>query len=95
MSLAGFPLQMIDSKITKRFMLSTIQRIFDPLGFACPVLLKAKLMIKRLWSINVDWDMEVDLTSRNEFLEWLQQLQLRVLKFPRWIFGEGKKDQFL
>jgi len=42
--------------ITKRSVLSYISRIFDPLGLVLPVLAKAKLFMKTLWSLKLGWD---------------------------------------
>ncbi|KAJ8933796.1 hypothetical protein NQ318_001526 [Aromia moschata] len=41
---------------TKRNILSTISRIFDPLGLVAPVTLYAKLLVKKLWSLHLNWD---------------------------------------
>lgn len=43
-------------KCTKRSILSTIARLWDIMGFVAPVILRAKLLIKQLWQIRVDWD---------------------------------------
>jgi len=42
--------------ITKRSILSTIAKLFDPLGFLSPVIIVGKLLIQELWSIKLDWD---------------------------------------
>ncbi|KAF0738584.1 Integrase catalytic domain-containing protein [Aphis craccivora] len=43
-------------KLTKRTMLSQLNRIFDPLGFLAPVLVKGKIFLKQLWQLKIDWD---------------------------------------
>ncbi|KAJ8939800.1 hypothetical protein NQ318_022731 [Aromia moschata] len=39
-----------------RHILSTVARCYDPLGFLAPVTLLAKLLIKQLWILKLDWD---------------------------------------
>lgn len=41
---------------TKRCVLSSISRLFDPMGFAGPVTMKAKLFMQELWQHNLEWD---------------------------------------
>lgn len=51
-----FSFEFVDNKCTKRNILSTIARCYDPLGFLAPVTLLAKLLIKQLWILKLDWD---------------------------------------
>lgn len=37
------------NKLTKRIILSELNRIFDPLGFLSPVLVKAKIFLQQIW----------------------------------------------
>ena len=70
--------------LTKRVMLSIAQRIFDPIGFTCPVMLYPKLLIQQSWKENIDWDEELNSATRIEFLKWLNDLHiLENVKIPR------------
>lgn len=41
---------------TKRNVLSTISKLFDPMGFVGPVTMKAIIFLQELWHRNLDWD---------------------------------------
>ncbi|GBM89880.1 hypothetical protein AVEN_111828-1 [Araneus ventricosus] len=60
--------------VSKRVILSVIHRIFDPVGFLCPVLLMTKLMLQKMWKDNIPWDREVEDNMKLEFLKWFEEL---------------------
>lgn len=43
-------------KLTKRGVLSSVSRFFDPLGFAGPITVRAKLILQQIWQHNLEWD---------------------------------------
>lgn len=45
--------------LTKRSVLSTIARLYDPLGWITPVSIKAKILMQRLWQDQMGWDEEM------------------------------------
>ncbi|XP_047996324.1 uncharacterized protein LOC125234163 [Leguminivora glycinivorella] len=44
------------SGCTKRSILSTLARAFDPLGWICPVIFQGKVLMQQLWLKNLSWD---------------------------------------
>jgi hypothetical protein len=69
-------LQNISKKITKRTILSLTAQIFDPLGLVGPIIMKAKIIIQKLWSLKLGWDLH---TLWNKFtyqLNLLHQLTI-------------------
>ncbi|GBL54168.1 hypothetical protein AVEN_92-1, partial [Araneus ventricosus] len=60
--------------VSKRVILSVTHRIFDPVGFLCPVLLMPKLMLQKMWKDNIPWDREVEDNMKLEFLKWFEEL---------------------
>ncbi|KAA5557008.1 hypothetical protein F3G51_32100, partial [Pseudomonas aeruginosa] len=56
------------SSITKRGILSDIQRLFDPLGWIAPSLILAKILIQRLWLEPIGWDDEINQSLLHDWL---------------------------
>ena len=60
---------------TKRNVLRKVATIFDPLGFACPYIIVAKILL---------WDDEVQDEIADKIGDWLEQLKsLQEVKIPR------------
>ena len=70
---------------TKRACLSTIYRIYDPLGLLAPVTVAAKIILRKVWAArpHIDWDdtlpneVQQDWDSFRESLEHVPQLQFQ------------------
>lgn len=72
--------------ITKRNILSTIAKLFDPLGFLAPVTITAKIFIQELWSLKLGWDDSLPLNASRKWISFIEHLQeIPKLEFPRWI----------
>ncbi|XP_024882323.1 uncharacterized protein LOC112461341 [Temnothorax curvispinosus] len=83
-----FP-ELRDSKITKRNILSLAHRIFDLLGFVCPVMLCPRILLQETWSENLTWDDEVPDELKNKFLKWMEDLkELNEIRIPRCFLGQ-------
>ncbi|KAF2895560.1 hypothetical protein ILUMI_10614 [Ignelater luminosus] len=84
-------LEIIKEKITKRIILTISHKIFDPIGFACPVLLYPKLLFQTINTL--EWDTEVPQEVEQEFRKWYYQLYLlKEVKIPRWISNSYRAD---
>ncbi len=73
-----------ENACTKREILSIIAKIFDPMGLAGPVTVRAKIIMQRLWQCKVGWDVAIPidtLTLWQAFSEKLSALDL--IKIPR------------
>ena len=65
-----FRLSSDDKSVTRRGIRSTINSIYDPLGFLAPVILQGKLLLRRLVSETVDWDEPVSDEIATEWDIW-------------------------
>lgn len=65
----------VNDKISKRTILSTIAKIFDPLGLLGPVAITAKILMQRLWQLKVDWDESLPASLHTEWITCAAQLQ--------------------
>ena len=74
-------------KITKRSILSMAHKVFDLIGFTCPVTLILKLILQKLHKQKIDWDTPVH--KEKEFVQWYAQLSYsNKIEIPR-IFETG------
>jgi len=82
-----FSSQVINTEnITKRIVLSTIAKLFDPLGLLSPVLVTAKIIMQELWTLKLEWDDPIPASIANKWCSFVYNLQdLSTLTFPRWL----------
>jgi len=69
---------------TRRGVLSTVNSLFDPLGFLAPVTIKGRLLLRELSSKASEWDLPLPESMRDEWIKWRNSLQdLQELHVPR------------
>ncbi|XP_076381801.1 uncharacterized protein LOC143260421 [Megalopta genalis] len=72
------------NKVTKRHILATIAKIFDPLGLLGPVTIRAKIIMQQLWQLKIDWDESLPANIHTEWTEYERSLQeLNQIEFGR------------
>lgn len=84
----GFVSSLADAKEphTKRNTLSTIAKLFDPVGLVALVIVVAKIFMRRLHGANLQWDDEVNGELLIDWKKYLTELPRIVdIKIPRWI----------
>ena len=73
-----------DEPVTKRSMLSAAHKLFDPIGFTCPITLKPKILLQQSWKLQSGWDSILPEEISVKFLKWKQELPLLAeVKIPR------------
>ncbi|XP_078051557.1 uncharacterized protein LOC144477699, partial [Augochlora pura] len=78
--------QSSDEPLTKRSLFSEIAKLYDPLGWLSPVVIRAKILMQSQWLEKIHWDEPV---SANTLTTWTSFCQdwskLNELRIPRWI----------
>ena len=83
-------------------------KLFDPLGFVSPFVLRAKILLKELWTQGIEWDDPIAAETHRHAENWLNELEdLQTVKIPRCLlnssdvksvtvhtFVEASKDAF-
>ncbi|XP_018360741.1 PREDICTED: uncharacterized protein LOC108759682 [Trachymyrmex cornetzi] len=71
---------------TKRIVLSTIAKLFDPLGLLSPITILAKILMQEIWTLRLQWDEPLPTKVANKWRSFVNNLQdLTKLRFPRWL----------
>lgn len=72
--------------VTKRHILSDIQKLFDPLGWIAPCVLQAKIFIQRLWRTKVTWDDRISPSLADEWNKIKADLEnVNDIRINRWV----------
>lgn len=77
----------LSAPVTKRKIISDVARLFDPLGWIAPCVIKAKVFIQRLWIAGIDWDEVPPKNILDDWYTYRHELdQLTDFRIPRWLF---------
>ncbi|XP_065059138.1 uncharacterized protein LOC135686755 [Rhopilema esculentum] len=77
---------------TKRSVLITAAKMFDPLGLISPITLKAKLLFQELCLLKTNWDDELNQEHTRIWKRWLLDLdKTNSIAVQRYMFAEGKE----
>ena len=64
-----------DCQSTKRMVLSYTSKIFDPFGFASPIVVSLKIFLKSLWIKGYDWDTILSYDDHKQFRTLLESFR--------------------
>ncbi|XP_040067881.1 uncharacterized protein LOC120841109 [Ixodes scapularis] len=80
-------------KETKRSVVRTTARLYDPLGWISPFTVRAKSLFQQLWKRKVDWDDSIPDDMKEECFQWCAELdELNKIQVPRF-YGFLSKDR--
>ena len=69
---------------TRRQLLSIMASLFDPLGFLAPFLVRAKILLQRVWQLGLAWDDHLPQDLLEEWQLWeAELLMIREFSVPR------------
>ncbi|GBL77967.1 hypothetical protein AVEN_143292-1 [Araneus ventricosus] len=73
---------------SKRCLLQAIGRIFDPVGFLGPFVLRVKLLMQEIWKLPLDWDDDLPECLSLAWNRWCNEVPgLGELRIPRYLFS--------
>jgi hypothetical protein len=75
--------------------LSFVAKLYDPLGWAAPVVITAKILLQELWLLKNDWDAPIPQELVQRWKDYVDDLpHLARARVPRWT-GQRKENSSL
>ena len=67
----------MSEKVTKRIVLSVVNGVYDPLGLLAPYIIRAKILLRKIWAHEpkLDWDDEFPKGIEAEWKDFIKDLQ--------------------
>ena len=62
-------------KVDEKEIFVLISRIFDPIGFLAPALVRSKLLLQEIWNSKNYWDSEANDDVKKKSLSWFKDLR--------------------
>ncbi|XP_017474160.1 PREDICTED: uncharacterized protein LOC108364823 [Rhagoletis zephyria] len=80
---------------TKRQLLSDVARLFDPLGFLAPIIIRGKIFIQKFWLTGLQWNEILPDDLKATWLAFRSELKLvPEIQVPRWIHITNEVDSY-
>ena len=80
----------ISNILTRCIVLQQVMSIYDPLGLICPFPLKAKLLLRETWKLDLGWDENLPQEMRENWISFFNQLfQRETLRLRRHLTTDG------
>lgn len=82
----GLCTQIPNQPPTKRFIVATVARLFDPVGWIAPIVVLGKTLIQEVWRAKCEWDAIVPQNIQIKWHEFQNALvYLPQITIPRWL----------
>ncbi|GIY25512.1 reverse transcriptase [Caerostris extrusa] len=62
----------------KRSVLSTAAKVFDPVGFLSPFVVKIKRLVQEIWKRGLDWDSKLPEDLESKWKKWCAEIEVRI-----------------
>lgn len=74
-----------DKENTKRSVLCSSAKLFDPMGFLTPFTIRVKCLFQDMWQRGISWDEKLPDDLSQSWQQWCAELcQLHQIAIPRW-----------
>ncbi|XP_055840419.1 uncharacterized protein LOC129908125 [Episyrphus balteatus] len=76
----------LTTSITKRSVLSTIFKLYDPVGWLAPIIVKTKILMQQIWKDKTGWDQNLTLHSEQYWKSFIGDFEdTQKISIPRWV----------